>query len=133
MLKALLWLLRVYAYAFHLVLALFLIGIGVAALTAGTTLTLGMLPWEGVALTRMVVALGALGILCVALAVTGALRWLFPLWTLFVLIMMLRGFFLSTYSFSSASEVKSAVWMTVGALFAFAGSLSLFARRKRAN
>ena len=133
MLKALLWLLRVYAYAFHLVLALFLIGIGVMALTGGTTLTLGMLPWEGVVLTRMVVALGALGILCVALAVTGAARWLFPLWTLFVLIMMLRGFFLSSYSFSGAGGFKSAVWITVGAFVAFAGSLSLFGRRKRVH
>jgi len=114
-------------------LALFLIGIGMVALSGGTTLTLGMLPWTGEVVTRAVVGLGAAGILCVALAVTGAARWLFPLWTLFVLIMMLRGFFLSAYTFSSASEFKSAVWMTVGAFVAFAGSLSLFGRRKRAH
>lgn len=131
-LKALWWLLRVFAYAFHLALALFLIGVGLVALSSGTTLTLGMLPWEGVVLTRMAVFLGAAGILCVALAVTGAARWLFPLWTLFVLIMMLRGFFLSSYTFSGESEFKSAVWMTVGTVVAFAGSLSLFKRRRRA-
>ena len=127
----LLWLLRVYAYGFHLVLALFLVGVGIVALTSQDSLTLGMLPWKGEVLTRAILMMGAVGIICVALAVTGVARWLFPLWALFALVMMLRGFFLSTYAFSGAGEFKVAVWLTVGALVAFVASLSLFGRRRR--
>jgi hypothetical protein len=126
-----LWLLRFYAYLFHLVLGLLLAGMALVAFTSGTDLTLGMLPWQGASLTRAALLLGLLGIICLALAVTGFARWLFPLWALFALIMMLRGFFLSSYTFSGAGEFKSAVWLTIGALVAFVGSLSLFGRRAR--
>ena len=129
--NALLWLLRAYAYGFHLLLGLLLAGMGIVALTSGHSLTLGMLPWQGASLTRAILLLGVAGIICVALAVTGLARWLFPLWALFALYMMLRGFFLSTYAFASASEFKFAVWLTIGAFVAFVGSLSLLGRRRK--
>jgi hypothetical protein len=129
--NALLWLLRVYAYVFHLFLSLFLVGAGIVALTGQNSLTLGMLPWQGAALTRAIVILGAVGIVCVALAVTGIARWIFTLWALVVLGMLCRGFFVSTYSFSSASEFRTALWLTIGALVAFLASLSLFGLRRR--
>jgi hypothetical protein len=129
--NAFLWLLRVYAYGFHLALALFLVGVGIVALTSKDSLTLGMLPWKGAVLTRAILILGAVGIICVGLAVTGVARWVFPLWALFALVMMLRGFFLSTYAFSGTGEFKIAVLLTVGALVAFVASLSLFGRRRR--
>ncbi len=129
--NALLWLLRVYAYLFHLALSLFLVGVGFIAVTSQNNLTLGMLPWQGAALTRAILILGVLGIICVALAVTGIARWIFPLWTLVVLGMLVRGFFVSSYSFSGAGEFKTAVWLTIGALVAFLASLSLFGRRRR--
>jgi hypothetical protein len=129
--KALWWLLRVYAYLFHFVLGLLLAGMAIVALTSGTDLTLGMLPWQGAALTRATLLLGLLSVICVALAVTGFARWLFPLWALFALIMMLRGFFLSPYTFSGAGEFRFAVWLTIGAFVALLGSLSLFGRRAR--
>ena len=129
--NALLWLLRVYAYVFHLVLGLLLAGMAIVALTSNTSLTLGMLPWQGASLTRATLLLGVAGVICVALAVTGLARWLFPLWALFALIMMLRGFFLSPYTFSGASEFKFAVWLTIGAFAAFLESLSLFGRRRK--
>jgi hypothetical protein len=129
--NALLWLLRLFAYGFHFALALFLAGMGIVALTSGHSLTLPMLPWQGTSLTGESLILGVVGILCVGLAVTGIARWLFPLWTLFALIMMLRGFFLTTYAFSSQSEFRTAVWLAIGAFVAFLGSLSLFRRRRR--
>jgi hypothetical protein len=67
----------------------------------------------------------------VILAITGKLRWLFPLWAGFVLVMMFRGFFLSSYSFADAGEFKFDVWLTAGALLAFLVSLSLFGRAKK--
>jgi hypothetical protein len=129
--SALLWLLRVYAYLFHLALALFLFGVGIVAFSSGRSLTLGMLPWEGVTLTWAVLILGLVGIVCVGLAVTGIVRWLFPFWTLFALVMMVRGFFLSGYSFGDAAQFRFDLWLTLGALIAFFGSLSLFGRRRR--
>lgn len=130
MLNPLLWLLRVFAYCFHLALALFLTGLSIVAISTGKALALGMLPWEGAPLTRWTLALGLLGIICVVLAVIGVARWLFPFWTLFALIMIVRGYFLSSYSFSG--DFKFAVWLAVGALVAFLASLSLFRPRKRA-
>jgi hypothetical protein len=129
--NALFWLLRVYAYGFHLLLGFWLAGMGTVAVASGHDLTLGMLPWQGASLTRAALLLGLAGVICVALAVTGLARWLFPLWTLFALIMMLRGFFLSPYTFSGAGEFKFAVWLTIGAFVAFVGSLSLFGRRRK--
>jgi hypothetical protein len=131
--NALLWLLRAYAYGFHLLLGLLLSGMGIVALTSGHSLTLGMLPWQGPTLASAILMLGVGGVICVALAVTGLARWLFPLWALFALYMMLRGFFLSTYAFSGASEFRFAVWLTIGAFVAFVASLSLFGRRRKSH
>ena len=126
-------LLRIYAYLYHVLLALLLLALGVAALSTGRdNLSLGMLPWEGGRLTQGLLVLGVVGLLCVLLAVTGWLRFLFPLWTLLILVLMIRGFFLSPYTFSGEDEFKEAIWLTVGALVAFLASLSLFARRKPA-
>jgi len=129
-LKALVWLLRVYAYLFHLLLALLLLGMGFVALLSHKDLTLGMLPWHGTTVVPAVLAMGAVGFVCVVLAMTGAVRWLFPLWALFALAMMFRGFFVSSYAFSNAAEFRFAVWVTVGALLAFLASLSLLRRRR---
>ncbi len=129
--NALLWLLRVYAYGFHLVLGLLLAGMGIMALSSGHGLTLGMLPWQGAPLTRAALMLGVGAIICVALAVSGLARWVFPLWALFGLYMLLRGFFLSTYTFAGAGEFKFAVWLTIGAFVALVGSFSLFGRRRK--
>ena len=129
--NAILWLLRVGAYLYHLLLALFLLGLGVFVSSGGQhNLKLGMLPWEGAALTQAILILGAVGTICVLLAIVGKLRWLFVLWTLFVLVMMFRGFFLSSYSFADAAQFKFDVWLTVSALLAFLVSLSLFGKRR---
>jgi len=128
----LLLLLRVCGYIYHLVLCLFLLGLAILGPGSGqNNLKLPMLPWEGEALTRAVTILGAVGIVCILLAITGKLRWLFPLWALFVFVMMFRGFFLSSYSFADAGQFKFDVWLTVGALIVFLVSLSLFGQAKK--
>ena len=124
-------LLRLYSYLYHLVLSLFLIGLGIVAYSSGTTLSLGMLPWEGEKLTQALLALGVIGLVCIFGAITGLFRWLFPIWTLVICILMVRGFFLGSYSFSGADQFKGAVWLTIGALGAFLSSLSLFTLRRR--
>jgi len=123
-------LLRLFAYLFELALSLFLIGLGIVAWASGPTdLNLGMLPWQGAALTWIILALGIVGLACVLLA-GSRLRWIFPLWCLLVLIMMIRGFFLSSYSFAGANQFQFVVWLTAGGLIAFLGSLGVLRRRR---
>jgi hypothetical protein len=127
--SALGFLLRLFAYLYQLALSLFLIGLGLVAWASGPTdLNLGMLPWQGAALTWIILALGIVGLACVVLA-GSRLRWIFPLWCLFVLTMMIRGFFLSSYSFAGANQFQLAVGLTAGALVAFLGSLGVLRRR----
>jgi hypothetical protein len=124
-------LLRIFAYLYELVLSLFLIGLGIVALAGGQhNLRLAMLPWEGADLTRNILILGVAGLVCVLLA-GGRMRWIFPLWCLFVLVMMFRGFFASSYSFEDASHFRFAVAITTGALLALVGSLSVLRARRR--
>jgi len=91
-----------------------------------------MLPWEGVALTRAVLLLGVVGVASVLLA-GSRLRWIFPLWCLFVLAVMIRGFFLSSYIFAGARQFQFAVWLTLGSLIAFLGSLGVLRRRAKSR
>ena len=127
--KAIGLLFRLYAYLYHLILCLFLLGIGVVAYSGGKALNLGMLPWEGDRLTESLIGLGIIGLICIFGAITGWFRWLFPLWTLVVFVMMVRGFFLTPYTFSSDDEFKQAVCLTLGAFVAFLASLTLLRRR----
>lgn len=125
------FLLRTFSYLFELILSLFLIGISFVALTADKPLKLDMLPWEGMRLNQWVLGLGIIGVLLVFLAALGPLRYLFPLWTLFVFIMMLRGFFLTSYHFANDEQFRGAAWLTFGAFGAFLASLSCFDSRRR--
>jgi hypothetical protein len=129
--NAFLKLLRIAAYLYHAILSLWLLGLGIVVWSGGqNNLKLGMLPWEGATLTKAILILGVAGLLCVVLAMLGTLRWLFVLWTLVVLVMMFRGFFLSSYAFPDEGQFKFAIWLTAGAFVAFLASLSLFGRRK---
>ncbi|MBV8817190.1 MAG: hypothetical protein JO022_02465 [Acidobacteriaceae bacterium] len=121
--------LRVYAYLFHMILSLFLIGIALIADATGKPLKMDVLPWEGMKLNHWVLALGVLGILSVVLAITGLFRYLFPLWAFVVFVMLLRGFFLTPYSFNG--NFDGAAWFTLGAFGAFLSSLAVIDRRNR--
>ncbi len=117
-------LLRVFSYLFHFVLALFLFGLSIVTLGTGEhILSLRMLPWRGESLTYWVLGLSLFGLISLALAVLGKTRWLFVLYTLTALVLMLRGYFLTNYTFAGMAEARSAAWGTFGALGAFAGSL----------
>jgi hypothetical protein len=124
-------LLRIFSYLYHFVLALFLLGLSLVAIASNShTLNLGMLPWKGSALTGWLFGVGLLGLLSVLLALAGKLRFLFLLYSLAVFGMMLRGYFVSGYTFSGKDEFRMAIWLTAGALVAIFGSWSQF-RKKR--
>jgi len=124
-------LLRLYAYLFHLGLALFLLGVGLVAASSGKSLALPMLPWTEDRLTQAVLVLGVTGLVCILLAAMGWLRWLFPIWALTVLVLMIRGFFLSSFTYSGPQQFRQALGLTLGALVAFFGSLGVFGRTRR--
>src|ERR1041385_604358 len=93
-------LLRFWSYLFHALLALFLLAIsGVALLSGVPNLQLGMLPWIGATLVRVVFWGSLFGLIATLLSILGRLRFLFLLWTLAVFYFLLKGYWLSGYRF----------------------------------
>ncbi len=119
---------RVYSYLYHLLLALFLLGIAVVAIESHT-LHLNMLPWKGRTLICWLLGVSLFGLLSIVLAWLNKLRFLFLLYSLGVFGMMLRGYFLGGYAFSGKDEFRFAICLTVGALFAIAGAWSQFRKK----
>jgi hypothetical protein len=120
-------LLRLFSFLYHFLLSLFLFAIGVlTALSGIDNLKLGMLPWEGAALTRAVFLLGLCGLLITILAIFGRLKVLFPIYAALILVLMVRGFFLSPYMFAGPEQFRGALWLTFGALGAFLSSWTIF-------
>jgi len=124
-------LLRIFSYLYELILSLFVLGLALVAILSGSGLHLAMLPWTGRTLTHWLLGGGVAGLLSVALALAGKLRFLFLLFSLAVFGLMVRGYFLGAYAFSGKDEFRMAVWMTLGALFAILGAWSQFRRKRR--
>lgn len=113
---------KIYSYLFHLVLALFLTGLSVVAFATGMhNLRLEMLPWTGQTLTWWLLGLGIGGIVIVALAVKGVLRVLFLLWTVVVVVLMIRGYFFSSYIFDGWEGLRMTLLLLAGACLAAVG------------
>ncbi len=123
-------LLRVYSYVFNLILCLFLLGVGLIANASHTIPKLGMLPFNDDNMIRGMLTLAIVGLVSTLLAATGIFKYLFPVWTAIVLGLMVKGFILSHYTFASEAEFKGALWLMLGALIAFLGSL-LVLKKKR--
>jgi hypothetical protein len=122
---------RIYSYLYHLILALFLLGIAGVAILSNSKLNLGMLPWKGDALIHWLLVAALVGLLSILLAWMGKLRFLFLLYSLAVFIMMVRGYFLGGYSFTGKDEFQMVICLTVGALVAIIGAWSQFRRRAK--
>lgn len=93
------------------------------------TLQIALLPWNGPALTYLLMGLGLAGIVITLLAAKKIVPVLFVLWSLAVLVMVARGYFFSSYNFGQ-SGVSTALYFIAAALIAFIGS-ALQARAKR--
>ncbi len=113
---------KFYSYLYHLVLALFLLGLSLVAFLNGMhNLRLDMLPWTGATLTWWLLSLGLAGLIVIGLAVTRILRVLFLVWTVAVLALMIRGFFFSSYLFDGWTGFQWALLYVLGALLAAVG------------
>ena len=113
---------KLFSYAFHLVLALFVTGLAVLAFSTGThNLRLDILPWTGMTLSWWLLGLGLAGLLAIALAVLGVLRVLFLVWTVVVVGLMVRGFFFSPYMFGGWEGLRMVLLLLAGACLAAVG------------
>ncbi|MGA2598697.1 MAG: hypothetical protein ABSH09_17105 [Bryobacteraceae bacterium] len=129
-LRALSLILRLYSYAFEFVLSLIALVLGIIGATHGHDVSMELLPWTGASLTHWLTGLGLLGIVCTVLAVMGWLRFLFPLWALFVVVMLFRGYMFSSYTFGNAAGFREALYFFGAAVLAFIGSLTVLGRRR---
>ena len=112
---------RYFSYAFHTLLALFLIGISAVAMSAGATLRLGMLPWSGDMLSYIVLCGAVVGLGTVLLALKGTLRILFLIWSFLVFVLMVKGYIFSRYQFSP-NEFRIALYRIGASLLSLLGA-----------
>jgi hypothetical protein len=125
------WLLRVFSYLFHTILCLYLLGVWLVAHGIHSVPKLGFVPFSDEQMLTGILALSLAGLISTALAVTGIFRFLFPIWTIVLLWLMVRGYFFSGYTFAGADAFRSAVLLAIGALVAFLGGLSVLMKAKR--
>jgi hypothetical protein len=110
------------SYLFHFLLALLLLSIAGLALASGPrNLHLDMLPWSGSTLDYVLLAGSLFGLLSIALAVTGRLRFLFLLWSLAVAVLLTKGYIFSGYRFG-VGEWRRALYLIAAAWVAVAGA-----------
>jgi hypothetical protein len=68
------------------------------------------------------IGVGLVGFLCVVLAVKGTLRILLFFFAIHTLYMLVKGLFLSGYSFAGPNDFRNAVILTGGAFLAVVGA-----------
>ena len=126
-------LLSFFSYVFHGLLCLILIVLSCLATIAGAqTLRLGVLPWTGSTLLY-VLFFGALaGLATVLLAIKGTWRPLFFVWSLAVLLLLVKGYVFSGYHFSPG-EYRTAGFLMVGSAIAVVGAWARMGRATRAR
>jgi hypothetical protein len=124
---------KYFAWAYHTLLALLVVGIAcVLLISGGSNVQFRMLPMFSSAYALYwVLGLGLFGLLSVGLAVTGKLRALLALHSLIALVVLIWGYFLGPYNFAGPGEAQTALYLCLGALLALFGSL-LDARRAKA-
>jgi hypothetical protein len=130
--RAIAWLLRVFCYLFHTILSLALLALGgVAILSGAEHMKVEALPWEGTQLNHWLVGLGIVGLVSVFLAVTGKLRFLLPLWSIYVLGMLVKGVFLTpAVTFDGRNDFNNWMLLIGCAALATSGSLSVLSQRR---
>jgi hypothetical protein len=126
-------LMRFLSYLFHGLFALFLLAMSSLALASGQVLHLDMLPWSGSTLTYAIFFGALFGLLCLVLALKGALRPLFFIWALAVAVLLIKGYIFSGYRFA-AGEFGRALYLIGGSLIALPGAwFQMFRRSVRAK
>lgn len=124
-------LLKFYAYLFHLALSTFLIGIAILAKLSNQPLHLEMVPFDQEEMISRVSLLSLIGFICIFLALVRIFEFVFPLWSLAVVVMMVWGFFFTPYSFNGVAGLECVLLLILGALLAFYGSIMVLMPKRR--
>jgi hypothetical protein len=98
---------KFYAYLFHLALNTFLIGIAVLARVSHQPLHLEMVPFDEQDMISRISLLSLIGFICIFLALVRIFEFVFPLWSLAVLVLLVWGFFLNSYSSATQAALVS--------------------------
>lgn len=115
-------LLRFLSYLFHGLLCLILLAMsGLAMVGGAATLNLGMIAWTGATTTYILFLCALFGLATVVLAFRGWLRPLFFFWSLVVFIVLVKGYFLSSYHFEPGG-INTALYLIGGSLIGILGS-----------
>jgi hypothetical protein len=117
-------LLRWFALLFHtLFAAAVLILAVISALSPPHELWFPVLPWSGRQLAVGLASLGVLGILVVWAAARGKARLLWLVWSVVVLVLIVRGYWFSDYRFTpESSQLRTAFVAVVAALVGVLGA-----------
>lgn len=113
-------LIRYFSYLFHGLLALSWLAISGLAWGTGENLHLGMLQWTGATLIYVVFFGSLFGLISVVLAIKGSWRALFFLWSLAVLVLLVKGYVFSGYHLSPGEPLK-AVCLSLASAIAVIG------------
>jgi hypothetical protein len=124
--------LRVYSWIFQAVLCLIAIAVSLATYVTGSgDLVIPWVAFHGPNQAPWLIGIGLVGLLCVFFAVTGKLRILLFLFAIHSLYMLVKGLFLSSYSFAGPDDFRNAIILTVGAFFAVVGAWPVGASKRR--
>ena len=124
-------LLRFYAYLFHLMLSTFLIDLAILATISHQPLNLEMLPFSSEDMVSRISLISLAGFICIFLAWMKIFEFVFPLWGLAVLVLLVYGFFFTSYSFGGPVGLKWALLLILAAFVAFYGSALVLKPQRR--
>ncbi len=112
------------AIVVNLLLALFLLGIGVLASLDGTGADIDILPIEPESTPIALVVAGVLGIVSVALAFKGSRlhRCFLLVWCLVVTLVLLAAGFRPGYRFDGEDHFRAGIWIFLGSLVLLFGA-----------
>lgn len=95
----------------------------VSFLTGAHSFEFPIVPWTGGTLAYVLLALAVIGVIIVLLAMRGAARLVFFVWSLLVLAMIVRGYFFSYYTFVPGSgQFQTALCILAAAAIAAIGA-----------
>jgi hypothetical protein len=126
-------LLKFFAYLFHLSLCTFLIGAAILAATSHSALRLEMLPLNQERMISRASMVSLLGFLCMFLAVIRIFEFVFPLYSLAVVVLFAWGFFFTPYSFTGPIGLGWALLLILASILALYGSILVLMPTRRRN
>ena len=117
------------SYVYHGLLCLIVVALSGLAMAAGAkTLQLGMLPWTGTTLIYTMFFGALFGLLTIILAIKGTLRPLFFVWSLVIMVLLVKGYLFSSYHFGPG-EFRNAMYLVAGSIIGALGAWAQMARR----